>query len=182
MEIGKKDVVGFVNSLTYDSHKHKNSRNNTHLKSERYDDGKFSSQVQLDQIRSKAMRLDDEIKEYQTLITNYQMQSGFLEDIGEHDGWYAQLLKFLKEVISFKKEEFVANIPEDISFTSYQRELQERIDLYRKKMGRGEVQLQNIFASGLLVDPEINRNLADIKDGKGLFKNLRSSTIHNLLS
>ena len=185
MEIGKKDVIGFVNSLMYDNHKHRHSQNNTHFKSEKYNGGKASSQIQLDRVRSKAMQLDDEIKEYQNLITNYQMQLEFLKEIGEHDGWHEQLRKFLKEVISFKKDKFTSNVPTKITFEDYKRELQEKMHAYRSKLGKGEVQLQNIFASGLLAEPELNKELADIKyatNTEGLFKNLQRNTVHNLLS
>ena len=187
MEIGKNDVIGFVNSLTYENPERKNSRDYIYLKGKKDREEESSSQIQLDRVRSKAMRLDDKIREYQNLITNYQMQSKFLGETGKRRGWQEQLLQFLKKVTSPEKGNLSQNIPSNITFEDYTSQLEEKIQIYQKKLGRGQVQLQNIFASGLLTEPNINKSFTSLKNGKekdieGLFKNLRVGTVHNLLS
>ncbi len=188
MEIGKNDVVGFVNSLTYDNPERRKTQNNTDVKSERQNKKGESSQILFDQVRNRAMRLDDEIKEYQNLLTDYQMQFKFLNKINNPRKWRSQLIRFLNEGENKLTENRKNNISEDISLTEYKIELKEKNQLFQNKLSKSQIKLQNIFASGLLPEPNISKisqnimKIRNYEDIGPIFKNLRISGVHNLLS
>ena len=72
------------------------------------------------------MRLDDEIKEYQNLLTDYQMQFKFLNKINNPRKWRSQLIRFLNEGENKLTENRENNISENISLTEYKIELREK--------------------------------------------------------
>ena len=66
--------------------------------------------------------------------------------------------------------------------------LEKKNRLFQNKLSKSQIKLQNIFASGLLPEPnlsKISQNIMKIRNYEDIgpiFKNLRISGVHNLLS
>ena len=185
MEIVKNDVIGFVNSLKYDHPDRKSSQKGEYIKKPKGSKEESSAEVYFDRVRSSAMKLDDTIKEHQTLITNYQMQLEFLKPFQGVQGWRERLRDFINDFYTNKSDrKFSVNILKDLTLTEYQEKLQEEVRELQRGLNRSQVQLQNIFASGLLQEPGIHRDVADIEYDQAagnVFKNLRPESVQNLL-
>ena len=185
MEIVKNDVIGFVNSLKYDHPDRKSSQKGESIKKPKGDKEEPSAEMYFDRVRSSAMKLDDTIKEHQTLITSYQMQLEFLKPFQGVQGWRERLSDFINDFYTGQSDRtFSVNILKDLTLAEYQEKLQEEIRKLQRGLNRSQVQLQNIFASGLLQEPRIHESIAHIEYGRAaenVFKELRPESVQNLL-
>ena len=135
-----------------------------------------ASTVHLDSIRHKAMYLNNEIRNWQTYLTTQQVQLLFLDELKNTNNWGSKLDIFLGT--EGKADLNQQNPSQDMN--KYRDELRLNINNARQKLSKSQVQLQNIFASGLVSEPEIF-DPKDTNEINQAFKPLRVETIKNLL-
>ena len=174
MKISKSDLSNLIGTLRHDI-----PQKNQQMKEDRSEGPSQkanSNSIHLDSLRNKAMYLNSKISDWQTYLTTQQMQLSFLSKLRHNENWMAQLNVFLGDngKIDLNEEATKGDI------RLYQDGLKFNINKARHELNRSQVELQNIFASGLVSEPEV-KDFKDAGEVDQAFKPLRVETIRNLL-
>ena len=174
MKISKSDLSNLIGTLRHDI-----PQKNQQMKEGRSEGSSKkanSNSIHLDNLRNKAMYLNSKISDWQTYLTTQQMQLSFLNKLKNNENWMSQLTVFLGDDSKIDLPEKDAR--GDIGL--YQDGLKLNINKARQELSRGQVELQNLFASGLISEPEVT-NFKNMKEMSQAFKPFKVETIRNLL-
>lgn len=139
---------------------------------------KVQSSVTTDELRNRVLNLQNEVKDIQTGISNKQMQIAFLNSLEDRNSWDKELKRYMKENITASVSE-----PEPgVTFEEFSESANADVGKMKNQLILKEVQLQNIFSSGMITGSAPNVELVkNFDDTKEIFSKLRPDIISNLL-
>ncbi|MCB1200708.1 MAG: hypothetical protein KDK41_08685 [Leptospiraceae bacterium] len=129
-----------------------------------------------DQLRGQVRTLQNDLNQLQTQMTFRQAQVAFLQNLHGDGTWDQELRKFMSENFT----SVTLTIPESESKSEFTSRTTTEMQQIHNDLLKKEVQLQNIFSTGLAGEPDVNL-VKNADEVRSIFARLQPESVDRLL-
>ena len=180
MEVKKNQLSGYIHQVQSSNHNKQADQkvlNSSTGTEEKYD----NKNLDFNMLKSRVKNIESEVSKMQTVISEKQIQIGYLENMEYTEDW-RQLFKTNMKSKTVQVDE---NLLNNETSESYLSKMHNEISSMKNELLKKEIQIQNIFSLNQNKELDYNMNnieiSKDIKDAEKIFSNIESKSVSKLL-